>query len=83
MDEGYAEPEGPREVKVEPDRAGGAKGVLGRRLSPLSLIVLGDEAHGEGEAEREPGSLGADEPEPRLVGERRCDAVEYTLLAPL
>lgn len=74
-------------MKVEPDRAGGAggaKGVLGRRLSALILMVLGDEAHGEGEAERERGSLGADEElEPRLVGERRCDAVEYTLLAPL
>lgn len=47
-------------------------------------MVLGDEAHGEGEAERERGSLGADEElEPRLVGERRCEAVEYTLLAPL
>jgi len=57
--------------------------VLGRRLSALILMVLGDEAHGEGEAEREPGSLGAEELEPRLVGERRCDAVEYTLLAPL
>lgn len=57
--------------------------MLGRRLSALILMVLGDEAHGEGEAEREPGSLGAEELEPRLVGERRCDAVEYTLLAPL
>jgi hypothetical protein len=57
--------------------------VLGRRSSALNLMVLGDEAHGEGEAEREPGSLGVDEElEPRLVGERRCDAVEYTLLAP-
>ena len=42
LDKGNAEPDGPREVKVELERGGGAKGVFGRWVCPREALGDGD-----------------------------------------